>query len=658
MRKFFCLTAIFAALFILALAGCSNSAAGGTEAATATTAAAGTSTGTTTDTGTTSGTPAGTTSGGATTLASGGIAPGSAYEETLTIDLSAASDKLSAAGAASLVAGTDVTEWFSDKTVSRSVANGFVGFKAEIVSATETSLVIKVTGTAGDKKCSVTLSITIPATVTASGQEVKKENVKTVGIGVEPENAGAKPEILQTEHVKIEKVTGGLKFTFTRPSEDCYNPDKVLGEVKDEDGNLVYDYNYEYVGQGKGSFVEIPEYEYVGEGKGTYKKIYEEEEIDSYVCVGEGKGRYVEKYEFLGEGKGSYKKSEEKSKFLYYVGAGKGNFIQEWNDVGEGKGCYKKLSNGEYEYVGYGNGNYDFELKDVGAGNGSYISEELHDWYDYVGAGNGDYGEPTYEDVGEGNGSFQKMKTLSRFHHYVNVGEDKGDYNCNKHYVFVGDGKGSYKEEKTPRKIYGGWGWTTITFGDGLSLGIETQNKDVVECFYPMVEPGKQYDINFSAEPSNRDLRQFCKSEDLCVIADDGKGDIDFSNSGKDGYVDVAYDGTKPVLTLKNYKAPDNVKIVQTIFQYFATNQSELKDGYVDWDTPYALLWLEQYIAEGAVYECAEDPLANEGGIIAALASREKDTLYAYCFFLFDVPEATGFSQFRAPSIDGLKKIR
>ncbi len=398
MRKFFGLTAIFAALFVLALAGCSNSAAGGTGGATIQTAGGGITPGC-------------------------GKTPGGAYEETLTIDLSADSDKLSAAGAASLVAGTDVSEWFSDTTVSRSVADGFTGFKAVIVSATETKLVIKVTGTAATKKCTVTLSITIPATVTASGQPVVKANVKTVGIGVEP-------EVLQTEHVKIEKVSGGLKFTITRPSDDCYNPDKG-----------------------------------------------------------------------------------------------------------------------------------------------------------------------------------------------------------------------------------GGWGYTSIS-SDGMTFVIDNENKKVVECFYPMVKPGKQYEFHLSTEPSNRDLRQFCKYESLSVIAADGKGDVDFSNSSKDGYVDVTYDGTKPILTLKNYKAPDNVTIVQTVFQYFATNQSELKDGHVDWDTPNALVWLDQYEAEGAVYECAVDPLANKGGIIAALAAKEKDTLYAFCFFNFDVPEATGFSQFRTPAIEGLKKIR
>lgn|GEM_PF-2864751 len=441
MRKFFGLAAVLAAFaFALVFAGCSNSAGGDGN-------------------------------GGETP--NGGIAPGSAYEEKLTISLSE-SEKLSAAGAAALTAGKDVSEWFASKAVSASVSDGFVGFKAEIVSATETSLVIKVTGKAGTKKCSVTLSITIPATVTASGKEVKKENVKTVGIGVEP-------EILQTEHVKVEKVKGGLKFTITRPSESCYDPNAVLGEVKDENGNPTYIYKY--------------------------------------------------------------------------------------------------------------------------------------------------------------------------------VGDNNGDYN--KDLEYVGDGSGSYKKELN--KIYGGWNWSYIESNDGMWADFYPCDKDSIECIYPLCEPGKRYDFTVNFQPKNVNLKEFHKFEKLSVIAENGIGE--FTSLKKDGCLDMSYDGTKLILKLKNYKAPENVKNLRTVVEYFATNQSELIDGHVDWNTSYAVVYLATKSFEGAVYECEVDSFDSEGGIETALATREKDTLYAQCFFTFDVPEATGFGitghgGFRAPSIYALKKIR
>ena len=374
---------------------------------------------------------------------------------------------------ASLSAGTDVSEWFSDNTVSRSVgSSGFIGFKAVIVSATETSLVIKVTGVSEAKKCSVTLSITIPATVTASGQEVKKENVKTVVIDTEP-------EILQTEHVKVEKVAGGIKFTITRPSESCYNPNAVLGEVKDENGNPTYIYKY--------------------------------------------------------------------------------------------------------------------------------------------------------------------------------VGDNNGDYN--KDLEYVGDGNGSYKKELN--KIYGGWNWSYIESSDGMWADFYPCDKDSIECIYPLCEPGKRYDFTVNFQPKNVNLKEFHKFEKISVIAENGIGE--FTSLKKDGCLDIAYDGTKVILKLKNYKAPDNVKNLRTVVEYFATNQSELIDGHVDWNTSYAVVCLKTDSFEGAVYECELD--SYEGGLEDALATREKDTLYAQCFFTFDVPEATGFGitghgGFRAPSIYGLKKIR
>lgn len=358
-------------------------------------------------------------------------------------------------------------------SVSASVSDGFVGFKAEIVSATETSLVIKVTGKAGAKKCSVTLSITIPADKTASGQPVVKENIKTVGIGIEP-------EILQTEHVKVERLKGGLKFTIKRPSESCYNPKAILGEVKDEDGNPVYVYNY--------------------------------------------------------------------------VGEGNGDFVAE---------------NGEY--------------KQVADGEGSYIRET--------------------------------------------------------------------------RKIYGGFSSIQITGSAGMPVAkvIHSNDKDLFECVYPLCDSGKRYDFGVNIEPLDRNLRQFYKLEKLSVVADDGIGEIDFSKNGPS--VDLSYDGEKPIVKFSNLNLPSSLKNARTGIEYWATNQSELKNGDVDWGTPYALVWIAPYYSEVVVTECSDDPCSNGGGFNAVFNYTEKDTLYAHCFVEFEIPESSGFS-WRTQPFTALLKIR
>ncbi len=76
------------------------------------------------------------------------------------------------------------------------------------------------------------------------------------------------PDITQTEHVKVEKVSDGLKFIITRPKEDYFNPNALLSEedVVDSAGNPLF--FYQYVGEDKGDY--DADYIYVGEGKGSY----------------------------------------------------------------------------------------------------------------------------------------------------------------------------------------------------------------------------------------------------------------------------------------------------------------------------------------------------------------------------------------------------
>ena len=556
----------FAVILALFFAGCSNSAGGGGNG--------------------------GEQQNGSNQILTVGITPGSAYEEKLTISLSE-SEKLSAAGAAALTAGKDVSEWFTSKAVSASVSDGFVGFKAEIVSATETSLVIKVTGKAGTKKCSVTLSITIPATVTASGKEVKKENVKTVGIGVEP-------EILQTEHVKVEKVAGGLKFTITRPTDDCYNPNKFFD---------TGDYDYTYLGQGNGDY-EGEGYKYVGDGKGSYKK--EQEEYKDYEYVGAGKGDYSSPgYIFVGDGKGDHVKSNEP------------------DPNSAGGGASTPVSSG------IENNN-----------------EKYH--YNYVGPGKGDYSWG-YEYLGEGKGLYKKVTKIRDL--YKRVGNGQGDYEYA--YEYVGEGQGSYK-----KGTRGGFGNLQIASSAGMPVAYLNVWSDAsagaYECFYPLVTPGKRYEFLIAIEPYDRNLMDSRYDEKISVVAGEGIGEVDFSQNNP--RVDLTYDNAseKPIVIISDLNLPEGLKNPRTGVQYWATNQSELKEnGDVDWLLPYAMVWCGQMIYDGLERELSKEPSSEWGDrdFKTVFDGSGKDTLYVNCYVQFDVPGTNG-TIWRKPDYCALLKIR
>lgn len=561
MKKFLSFAVILALFFSFVFFSCSNSAGGGDGA-------------------------------GSNPVGNGGIAPGSAYEEKLTISLSE-SEKLSAAGAAALTAGKDVSEWFASKAVSASVSDGFVGFKAEIVSATETKLVIKVTGVAGTKKCSVTLSITIPAAFTASGKEVKKENVKTVGIGVEP-------EILQTEHVKVEKVAGGLKFTITRPTDDCYNPNKFFD---------TGDYDYTYLGQGNGDY-EGEGYKYVGDGKGSYKK--EQEEYKDYEYVGAGKGDYSSPgYIFVGDGKGDRVKSNE----------------PDPNSAGGGASTP----------VSSGNEN----------NNEKY-------YYNYVGPGKGDYSWG-YEYLGEGKGLYKTVTKIRDL--YKRVGNGQGDYEYA--YEYVGEGQGSYK-----KGTRGGFSNLQIASSAGMPVAYLNVWNDAsagaYECFYPLVTPGKRYEFLIGIEPYDRNLMDSRYDEKISVVADEGIGEVDFSQNNP--RVDLTYDNAseKPIVIISDLNLPEGLKNPRTGVQYWATNQSELKEnGDVDWLLPYAMVWCEQMIYDGLERELSKEPPSEWGDrdFKTVFDGSGKDTLYVNCYVQFDVPGTNG-TTWRKPDYCALLKIR
>ena len=147
-------------------------------------------------------------------------------------------------------------------------------------------------------------------------------------------------EVLQSEHVKIEKVSNGLKFTITRPEADCFDSTKCLKEIQNTDANGNPVYSYVYVGLGNGPYAT--RLVYVGEGKGDYK--------EEYKYVGQGNGYYK-----LEDGVYIYDPQRNGSYDCYYieVGYGNGDKIYEYYDVGKEYGCYERTDKQKI-YGGWG----------------------------------------------------------------------------------------------------------------------------------------------------------------------------------------------------------------------------------------------------------------------------------------------------------------
>ena len=123
---------------------------------------------------------------------------------------------------------------------------------------------------------------------------------------------------LQTSHVKVENVAGGLKFTITRSDDDVFNPNYLIG---------IDENSYESVGGGNGNYIRDG-YEYVGDGNGNYIL-----DGDQYRWVYEGMGDYKEKYTLVGDGKGNWKKGKKIFGGIDWVGIARCEYINgELND--------------------------------------------------------------------------------------------------------------------------------------------------------------------------------------------------------------------------------------------------------------------------------------------------------------------------------------
>ena len=315
----------------------------------------------------------------------------------------------------------------------------------------------------------------------------------------ETPETGVKTEILQSEHAKVYKVPGGLMFKITRPTEDVFNPNAV---VKEEPYN-----DYEYVGEGKGSYSRSVEYvgengnyknahEYVGQGSGSYKLIGKNHYKEAWYPCGE----YRQIFTDVGEENGNVKFED----YYEWIGDGQGRYVLEngeYKYVGDGNGNYMLFS--RPVYVGDGNGDYKYEYESAApnGGNYNYTAEEVDEYF-YVGDGRGDYNS-YWTTVKDGSGDHNIV--------YTNVGQDNGNY-----------------EYRDTIKTYGNWNYVAITSGNCRAvLDIaNSEDKNELVCFWPLCEPGKLCEYEIAIEPYDGKLREYYISETLAVAADEGLGSI------------------------------------------------------------------------------------------------------------------------------------
>lgn len=334
-------------------------------------------------------------------------------------------------------------------------------------------------------------------------------------------------------------------------------------------------------------------YEYARDGNGNI--VYD------YNAVVQGEGNCLQKVENVGDGNGSYNKSVK----YFPVQSGKGNFEANYEAVGAGMGTHKKNENGEY--VWEAGGGYQIGYEYVGEGNGSYVQDVV---YYEVGAGNGSYNFLGYEYVGQGKGNFFKNARLL-----------------------------------TPS----GWSNVLISTSGGLSNGCVqvsldlTEHKDELTLFWPLCEPGKLCEYEIQILPFNDNLRGSTIYEKLVVAAKEGIGEIE--KAPKHSEVILSYDGQKPTVKAEGLESPaGKIQNLKTKCHFFATNQSQLKDGSVDWRTDYAVSWICGYSVPGVVDEFVWDDAKywDSRTFNEIFDATGKDTLYTTWNIQFDLPELSG----------------
>lgn len=182
-------------------------------------------------------------------------------------------------------------------------------------------------------------------------------------------------------------------------------------------------------------------------------------------------------------------------------------------------------------------------------------------------------------------------------------------------------------------------------------LDFSDDSKNEFECFYPFCERGKRYDFGINIEA--RERNKFHYFEKISVVASDGSGELDFSKNAP--VLNLTYDNGSDKLNviISNLNLPVGLDNPRTGIQYYATNQSDLKNGNVDWTT---VVWIGAKEYDGLEYELSKvDPCA--AGFKTEFDNTGKDTVFVNCYVRFDVSGASGIT-WRSPTFTKLLKIR
>lgn len=336
----------------------------------------------------------------------------------------------------------------------------------------------------------------------------------------------------------------------------------------------------------------------------------------------------------------------EEGEWYEYVGQGKGDHVQDsWENVGAGKGNYSIRF--VYHSVGNGNGDYEF------------------DEWEYVGQGkgdnNGDY-KQKFKYVGQGNGGFIRILT------YEWVGDNNGDY---KQIIkYVGEGNGD--RIKKSNKVYGAVCWTAVERIEMLGGSNERPTSAAVvaidnavdewTCLYPLCKPGERCVFKVRLQPIDVDNhRELEVCEWLSIIAQDGVGNIDYSNLNEARRLELTYDGEKPTSTVFNFSPPilpASAKNLLSVIEYVA--------GTSEWATG-TTYWIAEYSQDVSNYVFDKDPCMEDVKswakpeeveryrasrcFNATVKSKGKKQFFSEQFYKFQLPEAQGISEFRTINI-------
>ncbi|MBR5095826.1 MAG: hypothetical protein IK094_01820 [Treponema sp.] len=155
-------------------------------------------------------------------------------------------------------------------------------------------------------------------------------------------------------------------------------------------------------------------------------------------------------------------------------------------------------------------------------------------------------------------------------------------------------------------------------------------------------------------------MRSSIIHEFLVVAADEGS--VQIEKTPKVDKVILSYDGQKPTVKAEGLEPPvGQIKNLKTYCTFFATNQSQLKNGDVDWDTDYAIPWICGYSVPGTVDEFVWDDSAywDSRTFNEIFDATGKDTLYVIWQIQFEFPvETSGVNVWDFDLIGGLLKIR